>query len=316
MSEEKSGASFLNKLLGRKASVEAAPESRVDEVAREPRTWLQRLRSGLSRSSSQLGQNLSALIRKRKLDDETLQDLEDILIQADLGLETAVRITERLAEDRRELSAQLAEASAALKAQAPEGIARLEQIEAQLAEQASVDPAPAQRSDAEIEAEARDLMEALAGAETQLAEAANAHAQTREALAQLRARIEQRRERIASARAELGDAEACTSQRKQRADALARAEQDRNAAVRDSAAWREAAPDADRFAALEAAAWRERTSPYTASRWPTSRALSPPSAPMVAGSTCACSCCWDRDYWQESERWQRNASRGARVSWR
>lgn len=170
-----------------------------------------------------------------------------------LGADTLAD-AERLAEDRRELSAQLAEASAALKAQAPEGIARLEQIEAQLAEQASVDPAPAQRSDAEIEAEARDLMEALAGAETQLAEAANAHAQTREALAQLRARIEQRRERIASARAELGDAEACTSQRKQKEDALARAEQDRNAAVRDSAAWREAAPDADRFAALEAAA--------------------------------------------------------------
>jgi DNA repair exonuclease SbcCD ATPase subunit len=169
-----------------------------------------------------------------------------------LGAETLAD-AERLAEDRRELSAQLAEASAALKAQAPEGIARLEQIAAQLAEQAP-DSTPTQRSGSDIEAEARELMEALAGAETELAEAAGAHAQAREALAQLRARIEQRRERIASVRAELGDAEACASQRKQRADALARAEQDRNAGVRDCAAWREAAPDAEQFAALEAAA--------------------------------------------------------------
>jgi fused signal recognition particle receptor len=100
MSEEKSSTSFMNRLLGRKASEEAAREPSGEEPPKEPRTWLQRLKAGLSRSSSALGQNLSALIRKRKLDDETLQDLEDILIQADLGLETAVRITERLAKDR------------------------------------------------------------------------------------------------------------------------------------------------------------------------------------------------------------------------
>ncbi len=100
MSEDKSSTSFMNRLLGRKASEEAAPEPSGEESPKEPRSWLQRLKAGLSRSSSALGQNLSALIRKRKLDDETLQDLEDILIQADLGLETAVRITERLAKDR------------------------------------------------------------------------------------------------------------------------------------------------------------------------------------------------------------------------
>ena len=131
MSEEKSGPSLMDRLLGRKApedqavatgtdkpgtdkpgTEEPATDASVAEASgadasgaetpgpEKPRSWLQRLRAGLSRSSSALGQNLTALIRKRKLDDETLQDLEDILIQADLGVETAVRITERLAKER------------------------------------------------------------------------------------------------------------------------------------------------------------------------------------------------------------------------
>jgi fused signal recognition particle receptor len=63
-------------------------------------SWFQRLRAGLARTSSQLTGQISALFTKRKLDDETLQDLEDLLIQADLGLETALRITDTLASER------------------------------------------------------------------------------------------------------------------------------------------------------------------------------------------------------------------------
>jgi len=63
-------------------------------------TWFQRLRAGLARSSSQLTGQIAALFTKRKLDDETLQDLEDLLIQADLGVETAMRVTDTLASER------------------------------------------------------------------------------------------------------------------------------------------------------------------------------------------------------------------------
>jgi fused signal recognition particle receptor len=67
----------------------------------EPRrTWFQRLRDGLSRTSSQLTGQITSLFTKRKLDDATLQDLEDLLIQADLGVETALRITDTLASER------------------------------------------------------------------------------------------------------------------------------------------------------------------------------------------------------------------------
>ncbi|MBX5067736.1 signal recognition particle-docking protein FtsY [Rhizobium lentis] len=75
----------------------AEPEA----VAPQPKlSWFQRLRNGLARTSSQLTGQITALFTKRKLDDETLQDLEDLLIQADLGVETALRVTDTLASER------------------------------------------------------------------------------------------------------------------------------------------------------------------------------------------------------------------------
>ncbi|MGJ7041817.1 fused signal recognition particle receptor [Shinella sp. BE166] len=81
------------------ATAERTPVEAV--VAQQPkRTWFQRLREGLSRTSSQLTGQITSLFTKRKLDDATLQDLEDLLIQADLGVETALRITDTLASER------------------------------------------------------------------------------------------------------------------------------------------------------------------------------------------------------------------------
>ncbi len=70
------------------------------EPVQEKKSWLRRLRDGLSRSSRELTQNVTGLFTRRKLDEDTLQDLEDILIQADLGLETAIRITDALSQGR------------------------------------------------------------------------------------------------------------------------------------------------------------------------------------------------------------------------
>ncbi|OLP56095.1 signal recognition particle-docking protein FtsY [Rhizobium rhizosphaerae] len=80
----------------------AARSEAVEEVVavQQKRNWFQRLRDGLSRTSSQLTGQITALFTKRKLDDDTLQDLEDLLIQADLGMETALRITDTLASER------------------------------------------------------------------------------------------------------------------------------------------------------------------------------------------------------------------------
>ena len=64
--------------------------------------WLARLRKGLSKSSTVLGGGITGIFSKRKLDADTLQDLEDILIQADLGVDMAERVIERIRKGRYE----------------------------------------------------------------------------------------------------------------------------------------------------------------------------------------------------------------------
>jgi len=64
------------------------------------RGWFARLKTGLSKSSKALSTGITDIFTKRRLDDDTLQELEDILIQADLGVETALRITESVADGR------------------------------------------------------------------------------------------------------------------------------------------------------------------------------------------------------------------------
>ena len=64
--------------------------------------WLTRLKAGLTRTSSKLSEGITGLLTKRKLDADTLEELEDLLIEADLGVTTAMRITEALAKGRYE----------------------------------------------------------------------------------------------------------------------------------------------------------------------------------------------------------------------
>jgi len=66
----------------------------------EKRGWFSRLKTGLDKSSARLSEGITGIFSKRKLDEETLQELEDILIQADLGVDTATRITDELAQNR------------------------------------------------------------------------------------------------------------------------------------------------------------------------------------------------------------------------
>jgi fused signal recognition particle receptor len=63
-------------------------------------SWWQRLTGGLKRSSSALGSAISDLVSKRKLDAAALEDLENELIRADLGVETAARIAKALSDGR------------------------------------------------------------------------------------------------------------------------------------------------------------------------------------------------------------------------
>jgi fused signal recognition particle receptor len=62
--------------------------------------WWKRLSGGLKRTSSSLGGAVTGLVSKRKLDAETLEELQNELIRADLGLDFAARIAGVLGEGR------------------------------------------------------------------------------------------------------------------------------------------------------------------------------------------------------------------------
>ncbi len=71
--------------------------------APRPGFW-KRLTQGLTRTATNLSSGITDLFTKRKLDAATLEDLEDILIRADLGVETAGRISEVVGKGRYEKS--------------------------------------------------------------------------------------------------------------------------------------------------------------------------------------------------------------------
>ena len=62
--------------------------------------FLSRLREGLSRSSSRLGEGIGAIFTKRRLDDAAIAELEELLIGADLGAATATRLAADFAKTR------------------------------------------------------------------------------------------------------------------------------------------------------------------------------------------------------------------------
>jgi fused signal recognition particle receptor len=64
------------------------------------KNWLTRLRDGLSKTSTTLTRGISDLFTKEKFDAATLDELEDLLIQADLGVATAARVTQAVGRAR------------------------------------------------------------------------------------------------------------------------------------------------------------------------------------------------------------------------
>ena len=75
---------------------EALPE----EPQEEKKGWISRLTGGLSKSTNKITQGLTDFVTKRKLDDEALEELEEILITADLGPKTAATIIAEFAKTR------------------------------------------------------------------------------------------------------------------------------------------------------------------------------------------------------------------------
>lgn len=85
---------------GKSASPAQSATVDSDVTAPAKQSWFERLKSGLTKTSNRLTEGITSLVTKRKLTRDDLDDLEDILLTADLGVETSSRIIETIAKGR------------------------------------------------------------------------------------------------------------------------------------------------------------------------------------------------------------------------
>ena len=83
-------------------------------MAEEKSGWFGRLKAGLGRTSQALGRGIDGLFGGRKPDAASIQDLEDLLITADLGVATAHALAQAVAKERFEGEASAAQVRTAL----------------------------------------------------------------------------------------------------------------------------------------------------------------------------------------------------------
>jgi fused signal recognition particle receptor len=82
--------------------VEAAPAAipTGNAEAQDRRGWFARLKAGMARSSDRLNAGISTIFNRRRLDDEALLELEELLIASDMGIGIAAEVTEELRRSR------------------------------------------------------------------------------------------------------------------------------------------------------------------------------------------------------------------------
>ncbi|MCF8469767.1 MAG: signal recognition particle-docking protein FtsY [Parvibaculum sp.] len=75
-------------------------ESETPETTEKKKSLFRRMKEGLSRSTKNLSDGITGIFTKKKLDAATLEELEDLLIGADLGLDAAAAITQAVGKNR------------------------------------------------------------------------------------------------------------------------------------------------------------------------------------------------------------------------
>jgi fused signal recognition particle receptor len=82
--------------------VEARPAALAPETTetQERLGWFNRLKTGMARSSARLTEGINTIFNRRRLDDEALLELEELLIASDMGVGIAAEVTEALRKTR------------------------------------------------------------------------------------------------------------------------------------------------------------------------------------------------------------------------
>src|SRR3954469_4182791 len=108
----------------------------MDDTTSEPPklSWWRRLSAGLKRTSGALGTAVADLVTKRKLDRAMLDDIEDVLLRADLGTQVAARIAEAVGHGRYDKAISADEVKAVVAAE-------VEKVLAPVARPLEIDPA-------------------------------------------------------------------------------------------------------------------------------------------------------------------------------
>ena len=81
------------------------------------KSWWQRLAGGLKRTSATLNTPIADLVSKRRLDQAMLDELEEVLIRADLGVDTSARIASAVGDGRYDKAISADEVKAVLAAE-------------------------------------------------------------------------------------------------------------------------------------------------------------------------------------------------------
>ncbi len=103
------------RLFGRGGPTPATEvEAEAEEAPERKRSWRERLFGGLFRSSQAIAKGIAEVFTKRKLDTLTLEELEDVLLRADLGVAAAQRVTKAVGAARYERSIEPDEVRAIL----------------------------------------------------------------------------------------------------------------------------------------------------------------------------------------------------------
>jgi fused signal recognition particle receptor len=89
----------------------------MNDQSTEKQSWWQRLSGGLKRTSASIGGAVTDLVAKRRLDQAMLDEIEEVLIRADLGVESAARIAAAVGEGRYDKSITADEAKAVVAAE-------------------------------------------------------------------------------------------------------------------------------------------------------------------------------------------------------
>lgn len=76
---------------------------KISEIVKDPekkKGWFQKLKTGLFKSSEKITQGVKKIFVNKKLDVQTLNELEELLIMADLGPIAAEKLTAELANEK------------------------------------------------------------------------------------------------------------------------------------------------------------------------------------------------------------------------